>query len=99
MEELRVELKDKKYPIYIGYDILKKFLKNYRDNYSSSFIITHSFLYDLYKEDLEISQEGIIYVPVGEKSKSFKEVIRISRELAQRGADRKSAIFAFGGES
>ncbi|ACI19103.1 3-dehydroquinate synthase [Dictyoglomus thermophilum] len=97
MEELRVELKDKKYPIYIGYDILKKFLKNYRDNYSFSFIITHSFLYDLYKEDLEISQEGIIYVPVGEKSKSFKEVIRISRELAQRGADRKSAIFAFGG--
>ncbi len=97
MEELTIDLKDKKYPIHIGYNILKKFVDEYWHRYSLSFLITHSFLRETYKKDLIIPKENIIYVPVGEKSKSFQEVIKISKELAKRGADRKSTLFAFGG--
>lgn len=97
MEELTIDLKDKKYPIYIGYDILRKLVREYWNKYSSSFLITHSFLREIYKEDLSIPEENVIYVPVGERSKSFQEVIKISKELAKRVADRRSALFAFGG--
>jgi 3-dehydroquinate synthase len=97
MEELTIDLKDKKYSIYIGYNILRRLIKEYWDKYSSSFLITHPLLREIYKEDLSIPEENVIYVPVGEKSKSFQEVIKISKELAKRMADRRSALFAFGG--
>ncbi|MGC8813371.1 3-dehydroquinate synthase [Dictyoglomus sp.] len=97
MEELTIDLKDKKYSIYIGYNILRRLIREYWDKYSSSFLITHPFLREIYKEDLSIPEENVIYVPVGEKSKSFQEVIKISKELAKRMADRRSALFAFGG--
>lgn len=99
MEELVVSVKEMKYPIHIGYNILGNVLPNLIRGYSAYFIISHEFLIDLYKRDLNIleKEENIIFVPVGEKSKSFKEVIRISRELVKKGADRKSILLAFGG--
>ncbi|MFN3698878.1 MAG: 3-dehydroquinate synthase [Dictyoglomus sp.] len=85
------------YPIYIGYDILKDMTREIIKGYSSAFIISHQFLTELYKEDIEFTEENILYVPVGENSKSFREVIKISKELVKRGADRRSILLAFGG--
>lgn len=99
MEKLSVNLKERSYSIYIGYNILGDMLQNLIREYSSYLIISHQFLVDLYKEELKTLnlEKNTIYVPEGERSKSFKEVIRISRELVRKGADRKSVLIAFGG--
>ncbi|HOP94534.1 MAG TPA: 3-dehydroquinate synthase [Dictyoglomaceae bacterium] len=96
MEELVVNLSHKSYPIFIGRNILKE-VGSHISNYSSAFIITHQFLRDIYGKDLLIPSANFIDVPVGEKSKSFREVISVIKKLVNLGADRKSAILAFGG--
>uniref|UniRef100_A0A7C3MIV4 3-dehydroquinate synthase n=1 Tax=Dictyoglomus thermophilum TaxID=14 RepID=A0A7C3MIV4_DICTH len=99
MEELRIYLPDKReYPIYIGDDILKEKINELILPYSSYFVISHKFLINYYKNDfVNIKEDSYIFVPEGEKSKSFKEVIRIVRNMANLGADRKSVLLAFGG--
>ncbi|MEN2985015.1 MAG: 3-dehydroquinate synthase [Dictyoglomaceae bacterium] len=102
MEEIRVNIPQNEYSIFIGENYLSS-LPACFFSCSSLFIITHPFLAWQFGEEIKKSLEknnikpNFIFVPPGEKSKSFKEFIRIQRILAQSNADRKCIIVALGG--
>lgn len=102
MEEIKINIPHNEYSIYIGKNYLSS-LPHHFFSCSSLFIITHPFLAWQFGEKIKDSLErnniklNFIFVPPGEKSKSFKEFIRIQRILAQSNADRKCLIVALGG--
>lgn len=102
MEEIRVNIPQNEYSICIGKNYLSSLPFHFLD-YSSVFIITHPFLAWQYGEEIKEGLEkkniepNLIFVPSGERSKSFKEFIKIHRTLAQANTDRRSVIVALGG--
>ncbi|MGB9857291.1 MAG: 3-dehydroquinate synthase [Dictyoglomaceae bacterium] len=102
MEEIKVNIPQNDYPIFIGKDFLPS-IHPFFQPYTSVFIVTHPFLAwqfgEKIKESLEINgiKPEFIFTQPGERSKSFKEFIRIQRVLAQSNADRKSVLVALGG--
>lgn len=102
MEEIRVNIPQNEYSIYIGKNCLSS-IYSFVNSYTSVFIVTHPFLAWQYGEEIKETLENnsikpnFIFVPPGEKSKSFKEFIRIHRTLAQSNADRRSILVALGG--
>jgi len=106
-EKIRIDFKREK----SGYDILIG--DNYLDSLSGILetscpankyaVITDDNVYKLYGKDIirrlrygKLRAE-VFVTPHGERSKSIKEVIRLSSEILERGFDRKSAIIALGG--
>jgi|YelNatPaOPRAMG01_1025707.scaffolds.fasta_scaffold00025_128 3-dehydroquinate synthase len=102
MDKIILNIPGKEYPIIIGKDFLPS-IYSFFNSYSSIFIITHPFLAWQFGEKIrdEWEKNGIkldfIFTQPGERSKSFKEFIRIQRILAQSKADRKSVLIAMGG--
>ncbi|PMQ02229.1 MAG: 3-dehydroquinate synthase [Dictyoglomus sp. NZ13-RE01] len=102
MEEIRINIPNNEYSIYIGKNCLS-YCSNFTNSYSSIFIVTHPFLAWQYGDQLKNSLEeknyspNFIFVPTGEKSKSIKEFVKIHRTLAKLNADRKSLLIALGG--
>ncbi|WP_456430723.1 3-dehydroquinate synthase [Thermosulfuriphilus sp.] len=74
--------------------------ENFGDHY---YLITDSNVHNLMAEDLvEMLKEKGIHVslisfPAGEASKNMATVVNLAREMVRLGADRRSAIIAFGG--
>ncbi len=74
--------------------------RRYGDRY---FLITDSNVRQLMAEDLlEMLREAglpveILSFPAGEASKNMATVVELARKMVQAGADRRSAIVAFGG--
>ncbi|MCX7845086.1 MAG: 3-dehydroquinate synthase [Dictyoglomaceae bacterium] len=102
MEEIKINIPQNEYSIYIGKNYLSSLPYNFF-SCSSLFIITHPFLAWQFGEEIKEGLEknnikpNFVFVPPGEKSKSFKEFIRIQRTLAQSNADRRCIIVALGG--
>lgn len=107
MNRIKVNL-DKRnvrtHEIYIGRDILERAglivaKKKWADRY---FIITDANVERLHGEAFReatassLNTETLVVEP-GEKSKSMETLLRLSRELLEKGADRQSGIIAFGG--
>jgi len=100
MEKIKINLKDRSYPIEIGKDILFKTDFSKGNKYA---IITDSNVRKLYGEKLRRCMKSqhvdalFIDFPAGEKSKTPEMAITIGRELARRDFDRKDIILALGG--
>ncbi|MHA6483895.1 3-dehydroquinate synthase [Paenibacillus sp. strain BS8-2] len=107
MRELKVELGDRSYPIYIGEGLLQDaaayFQKHGISSKSPLLIITDEHVAPYYLDQLvgELTTGGFkvssAVVPAGESSKSLKMLEELVTKALEAGLDRKSAIVALGG--
>ena len=98
---IRVALEARSYDLHIGSGLLPQAGELVRAALPSHrrFVITHPILARHYGEALfpALDPAGVILVPSGERQKSLRRAARLYDELLARGADRKSAVVAFGG--
>jgi 3-dehydroquinate synthase len=107
MKQLRVELGERSYPIYIGLGILQNIASFFDDNgigrKSPLLIVTDEHVGKLYLEQVRslLVQGGytvaVHTVPAGETSKSLAMLEQIVGTALQAGLDRKSTVIALGG--
>ncbi|GLX68973.1 3-dehydroquinate synthase [Paenibacillus glycanilyticus] len=107
MRELKVELGERSYPIYIGEGLLQDaatFFKNHQISLKSPLmIITDERVAPHYLEPLEnhLRDAGFTVanavVPAGESSKSLTMLEGLVTKALEAGLDRKSTIVALGG--
>ncbi|MCL5022350.1 MAG: 3-dehydroquinate synthase [Nitrospirae bacterium] len=104
MEEIRVELGDRSYGIFIGADILGGFGRKLRDfPFSRIAVISNPTVYALYGDAISDSLKGVgreasvIVMPDGEEYKEFLWAYYLYGELLKQKLDRSSAIVALGG--
>lgn len=107
MRELKVDLGDRSYPIYIGEGLLDNaaayFQKHGISSKSPLMIITDEHVAPHYLDKLktELSDGGFkvaaATVPAGEGSKSIGMLEKLVGSALEAGLDRKSAIVALGG--
>jgi 3-dehydroquinate synthase len=105
MNEIRVELGEESYGIFIGSSILDRVgekLRRYEFSPKIA-IVSNPTVYHLYGKRVvsSIRQEGyevhVVLIPDGEEYKDFLWAYYILSELLKSGLDRKSAIIALGG--
>jgi 3-dehydroquinate synthase len=102
---LKVDLKDRSYPIYIGHGVIKNAgsLLSGIIGHSSSFIVTDENVAPLYLSELQnsLKESGIQSVsailPAGEKTKSFEQLTNLTEQMLASGVNRHSTIIALGG--
>jgi len=100
-----VELTDRRYPIYIGSDILGSFGEYYVRHKlpKTVVVITDTRVETLYAAEVirSLRREGCavssIVIPPGEKQKSFRRAEAIFGELLGRRIERSATIVAVGG--
>ena len=102
MKTLRVELKDKSYPIYIGSGILSE--KEWVAKHIKSkqvFIVTNVTVAPLYlaqlQQSLEQFQVEVIQLPDGEQYKNLAHVTTIFDRLLENKYSRNATLIALGG--
>lgn len=105
MREVRVELGEKSYSIYIGYGLDER-LRSFVQTSSFSkkaMVITDTNVGPLYGEKVKkiLYEAGLeatlVTVPAGESSKSLAVAEDLYTKAIELGLDRKSPIFALGG--
>lgn len=98
---IRVTLDARSYDIHIGSGLLRRAGELVGATLPSHrlFAITHPGLARLHGGELfpALGLSGVIPVPAGERQKSLRRAARLYDELLRLGADRKSALVAFGG--
>lgn len=91
----------KKYPIYIGKNLLQKASEMlHTETYSSVVIITDEYLAKNWVEKLTQTfkmKPHVIVLKQGEQSKTIETVQTIWKKLLDFGCDRKSLVINFGG--
>lgn len=100
---VRVELGDRSYWIHIGPGALARAGAAIRAAVGSgrAFVVTHPGVARLHGARLREGLVGLdaewLLVPPGERQKSLRRAGALCGELLARGADRRSAVIAFGG--
>ncbi|MUT65476.1 3-dehydroquinate synthase [Paenibacillus sp. NEAU-GSW1] len=107
MRELKVDLGERSYPIYIGEGLLQEassyFLKHGTSVRSPLMIVTDEYVAGHHLQALENSlkaggfQVASAVVPSGESSKSLSMLEELVTKALEAGLDRKSTIVALGG--
>lgn len=107
MKELRVELGERSYPIYIGEGLIKKaatyFQQHQIGTASPLMIISDHNIAPIHLDGLTAVLEKAGYqvctavVPAGEKSKSLTMLDELVGKALKAGLDRRSTIVALGG--
>lgn len=102
MQELKVELGDRSYPIYIGSDVfgqqalLRPYIKG-----SQAVVVSNETIAPLYLSRLMAQLEGLdvatIVLPDGERFKTLDTLNRIFDELIDAGHNRSTTLIALGG--
>ena len=105
--ELKVDLGERSYPIYIGSGLLDgigaRFAERRYPVKSPVMIVADEAIVDLYAEKVEKSLDAAGYkvttvvVPSGETSKSLEMLDELIGAALQAGLDRKSTVIALGG--
>jgi len=105
MINLKVELGEKSYPIFIGSDSLEKLgemLKIY-DLAQQAIVITDTNIYKFYENTIHktlkphLKSFESVKIRSGEKSKSLSTVNNIIPQMLELGYDKKAVVLAFGG--
>jgi len=104
MKTYLVNTKSKKYPIFIGKNILIKFCKlkeKYLNNTKKILIITSKNIPKKYflkiKKNLKNTECYTIILPNGERIKQFDQIIKITDLLSKYNFNRKDCVVALGG--
>ena len=101
MEKITVDLGERSYPVYIGFDILRE-VGNLIDS-NLVCIITNPVVANLYSEKLisGIERTGRktseILIPEGERSKDISHIMKVYDSLIGAGAQRSTPLVALGG--
>jgi len=102
MKELKVELKDKSYPIYIGSGLLKQkeiLLKHIKSK--QVVIVTNTTIAPLYLNDVLNSLSGlqveVVELPDGEQYKNIEHIEKIFDCLLEKKFSRNATLIALGG--
>ncbi len=102
MKELRVELNEKSYPIYIGSGLIgqKQLLIKYISS-KQVLIVTNTTIAPLYLEtvcdNLTGFQVETVILPDGEQFKNIKYLTKIFDQLLEKKYNRNSTLIALGG--
>ncbi|WP_343183506.1 3-dehydroquinate synthase [Buchnera aphidicola] len=104
LKKLVIPIKDKNYPIIIGFNIFKKNeIFSFFNEKKRYILITNKILLTIFKNTIlkyfkqnKINIE-IITIPNGENYKSLKEVNYIITKLLKKNCGRDSILIAFGG--
>ncbi len=104
MEIINVKLNNQSYPIYVGQGIATQFAQVLQSHYQGQQIavITSKRIWHLHGAKLQkalptSAQTLVLFVPEGEKAKSFAELQRLYTELLKQRFERNSLIIGFGG--
>jgi len=102
MKELRVELKDKAYPIYIGSDLLQnKAILQRHIKSRQVFIVSNVTIAPLYLDKVLANLDGfqveVIELPDGEQYKNLEHIEKIFDCLLEKKFSRNSTLIALGG--
>lgn len=101
MQQLRVKSRNFDYQVVAGRGAWSAFQHSPHRDYSSIFVLTERSLWKLWGAKF-LKASGLkapreIFVPSGEKSKSFAMAERVAAALLKKSADRRSLLIAFGG--
>lgn len=101
MKRLRVKSSLFDYQIVMGRGAWRSIREIDPSRYSAAIVLTEQKIWRCWGRAFQIAVElkhaSVIFVPPGEASKSLKMVERVTNELTERGADRRSLLIAFGG--
>lgn len=101
MRCLRVPSEQGAYEVIVGRGAWRALRQFSRVGYSRLFVLTEESLWRrwgrIFCREGGIRIDSCLFIPPGEKSKSLRMLERLSAELAERGADRRSLLIAFGG--
>ncbi len=104
MQQIDVNLKYERYPIFVGSGIMPKFNDVLRTFYKDDQIavITNKKIFGLHGQKLmeqlpEDAQILTVFVPDGEKAKSSDQLQKVYTQLLENRFERGSLILAFGG--
>ena len=105
ISKLKVNLGNRSYPIYIGYDLFSSFEKHIEgfSNYSKLVIVTDNHVKKSINEKILLFKKkcnksvSIISLPKGEQSKSFKCLEFLCEKILEKKIDRKTLLVCIGG--
>ncbi len=104
MERIEVQLATESYPIWVGSGIFNRFNEILRKHYQGDQIavISNQKIFELHgkrlMEQLPADVQILtIFVPDGEKAKSFEQLQQVYTQLLENRFERGSLILAFGG--
>ncbi len=102
MKQIRVELKDKSYPIYIGSGLIKQkelLLKHIKSK--QVVIVTNTTIAPLYLDDVLKNLAGfkveVVELPDGEQYKNIEHIAKIFDCLLEKKFSRNATLIALGG--
>ena len=101
MHQLQVKSRDFDYRVVAGRGAWSAFQDFPQSDYSSIFVLTERPLWQIWGSKF-LKASGLkgpreVFVPSGEKSKSFAMAERVAAALLRKSADRQSLLIAFGG--
>ena len=105
MDILEINTEAKRYPLYIGNNIMSElpaFLERQVDEISQILVIADKTVYDLHRHVLqeylpESIEHSVYTVPSGEEAKTIETYENCMTFAINKGLDRKACILAFGG--
>jgi 3-dehydroquinate synthase len=99
MFEVPVTLAARRYPVYIGNNLLGCAAERLEDvfGHARCAIVTDSNVAGFYAADLPISGAPLIALPPGETAKNLSQVEAICNRLLDEGLDRNAFLIALGG--
>jgi 3-dehydroquinate synthase len=101
MHRLRVKSRHFQYEIVLARGAWRVLRPLGGARYTATFILTERALWDRWSkkfvEESGLSRARVLFIPPGERSKSFAMAERVSARLLLAGADRRSLLVGFGG--
>jgi 3-dehydroquinate synthase len=101
MQTFNVKTRNFTYPVVIGNGAWRTLRKFPFREYTSIFVVAERGLWNrwgkLFLKESALCAAGTLFVASGEASKSLRVLERLSGQLLDRGADRRSCLALFGG--
>ncbi len=91
-------LEEKTISIYLDkIEKLNTILEKEKISYTNLLVVTHSNLWQLYKDKFKTITDKVVFIPQGEKTKSIKYLLFLYKEFLRNKLDRRSLVLTFGG--
>jgi 3-dehydroquinate synthase len=95
MKKIRVNLGERSYNIFIGYDVLSRLKAMLPDG--NGMVVTDSNVLKFWGKDIKRLGLPVFSITPGESSKKLKTAEKIYSAMLKNGLNRKSFLVAFGG--
>lgn len=92
----KVVIEEKK-EILVAVDNLENMYKIFPTKYDNSVVVTHRSIYEIYKSKIKTITKDKIFLPEGEKIKSFKYLVYLYKKFLEKKLTRRSLVIIVGG--